>query len=161
MITQEKVRDLFVYDPSTGILTNRIGRRKAIKGSVAGGINGNGYLTVKIYNKTYRVHRIIFLYNHGYLPKYVDHADGIKTNNKISNLRDCSSSENNSNRKTPKSNKSGCKGIFWNNSSGMWSTRISINKKLMYFGDFSDKEVAEQVLRIERMRLHGEFANHD
>jgi len=48
------------------------------------------YLRVCIDGKPQALHRMIFLYHHGYLPKVTDHIDGNRLNNRIENLRDVS-----------------------------------------------------------------------
>lgn len=59
-------------------------------------LNGAGYLSVKLNGKTFRVHRLIgenFIPNPDNKP-CINHIDGVKTNNKISNLEWCTQSEN-------------------------------------------------------------------
>lgn len=58
--------------------------------------NSNGYMTVNLSGKTYRVHRLMaetFINNNYGLPM-VDHIDGDKQNNSIDNLRWCTHQEN-------------------------------------------------------------------
>ncbi|GAG29842.1 unnamed protein product, partial [marine sediment metagenome] len=42
----------------------------------------------------------------------------------------------------------------------LWSSIIKSKNKTYYLGYFWDKETAAQVVRIKRLELHGEFANH-
>ena len=86
-ITQDKVKELFEY--RDGALFWKVSSNNFIQvGQQAGtAINDSGYHIVGINGKTYRLHRIIFMYHHGYFPKNVDHIDGDAKNNKPDNLR--------------------------------------------------------------------------
>lgn len=56
-------------------------------GKVVGSLATTGYLETAIKQKRYLVHRLVFLYHHGYLPEFVDHRNGVRTDNQIENLR--------------------------------------------------------------------------
>jgi hypothetical protein len=82
MLTQERLKELFNYDPVTGFFT-RLKRTSSntIIGEKVGG-NINGYLRVSIDNKFYLLHRLAFLYMEGEFPiEFVDHIDGCGSNN--------------------------------------------------------------------------------
>ena len=87
----EVLRDLFDYDPESGILT----RRKT--GMAAGEKNERGYLRVKIKQKHYRVHRVVWAWwygrhvDEGY---FIDHIDRNPSNNRITNLRIVTTGDN-------------------------------------------------------------------
>ena len=108
----------------------------------------------------YRAHRLIWLLFHGDLPKQLDHVDGNRQNNKIENLRECTPSQNQHNCKLRSDNKSGIKGVSWDSSKKMWAARLATKGEVSALGCFWDKEVAGQIVRIERLKLHGEFANN-
>lgn len=161
MITQKQLKELFIYDPDTGILTNRIDRgRKSIAGSIVGSMGKCMYLQTFINSKRFLIHRIIFLYVNGYLPDEVDHVDRNNVNNKIDNLRAATRSENQYNSKLRKDSKSGIKGVSWHKTSRLWLASLKVNGELKRFGYFWDKETAGQVIRIARIKYHGEFCNH-
>jgi len=63
---------------------------------------------------------LIFLYHHGYLPKFVDHIDGNKKNNRIENLREATKSQNAMNQKVSTRNTSGIKGVMWHKRDKKW-----------------------------------------
>ena len=78
MITQERLKELFDYQD--GQLTWKVKKARANKGDIAGcnaEASGIMYRQTKIDGKQYRVHCLVFLLHHGYLPKQVDHIDGI------------------------------------------------------------------------------------
>ena len=131
------------------------------EGMTAGGLKASGYISVKINNKDYRVHRLIFLMHHGYLPKQVDHSDNDKLNNRIENLREASKSENNWNSTTRSDNTSGYKGVSFNKRCGRWHVQVKRSGK-KYSGGYHDTaEEANEAARALREKLHGEFVRHE
>jgi len=159
MITQEQIKSLFTY--KSGILLWKIKSSSSVNiGDVAGKLDRNGYRDIGINGRCYGAHRLIFLLFNSYLPKFIDHIDGDPLNNKIKNLRKCTVSQNNQNRKINKKSKSGIKGVHWYKQTRRWRASIKLNGKEFHLGYFHDKEVAAQIVRIKRLELHGEFANH-
>lgn len=69
------------------------------------------------------LHRMIFLYHKGYLPRKVDHHDRDKLNNKIENLRDANDVINAMNVGLSKNNTSGYKGV--SKYKGKWRARLA------------------------------------
>ena len=107
-LTQDRVRELFDYDPETGTLTRIAlpGRWcKTVQTSrrPAGYMSNQGYYNVKIDGKSYRAHRVIWLWVYGYFPEGdLDHINRVRSDNRLSNLRESSRSCNvfNSNKRT-------------------------------------------------------------
>lgn len=79
-----------------------------------------GYLCVNIWIKGKRkniyYHHVVFLLNHKRLPSMIDHINGIKTDNRIENLREVTDSENQMNRllKWKPNKDTGLSGVFKN-----------------------------------------------
>lgn len=97
-LTQKYVRSLFDY--KDGNLYWKVRKAYRIKiGDLAGYVNITGYQEVIIDGKSYKAHRLIFLYHHGYLPKFLDHIDCNKLNNDINNLREATKSQNKMNQR--------------------------------------------------------------
>jgi hypothetical protein len=158
MITQELVKSLFDY--KDGVLYWKIKQAHCIKiGNLAGTLDiSTGYYRVPIYKKLNRTHRIIFLYHHGYLPNFVDHIDGNKTNNKIENLRPITKSQNAMNKKIGTNNTSGTKGVMWHKRDKKWFVQVRVNSKCHSFGYYDNKELAELVAIEATNKLHQEFS---
>lgn len=77
------IKKHFFYNPDTGVIT-----RDDMKGG-NGSFDKDGYLILKIKSRQFKAHRIAWLLFYGYFPKMeIDHINGIKTDNRISNLRD-------------------------------------------------------------------------
>lgn len=120
----------------------------------------DGYRVVRIGTKMCKMHRIIFMMHHGYMPKIVDHIDGNTFNNKITNLREATQTENAQNRKIDKTNKSGFKNVNWHKKSQKWVVQISSFNKKIHVGLFDDVELADLVAQEARNKFHKSFANH-
>jgi hypothetical protein len=156
-LTKEVVRDLFEYEPETGFLIRRksAGTRSKI-GDAAGTHDKYGYRTVQIANKKYFVHRVVWLHVHGQIPvNVIDHINGIKDDNRLSNLRDVTSSENCQNlRKAKSHNKSGLQGVSWDFEKSKWRTQITIDGRAKFLGRFETKELAYECYLEAKRRLH-------
>ena len=62
--------------------------------------------------KMYLTYRLIFLMEHGYMPKYVDHINGDPADNRIENLREATAMQNGTNRGKQTNNTSGYKNVY-------------------------------------------------
>ena len=140
MITQEQLKELLDYNPDTGIFTWKVDRSIAIKkGKVAGYKRPDGYIVTSINKKLYYLHRLAWLYVHGNFPNNViDHINKDKSDNKLCNLRDVTTSFNNINCNLRSNNSSGYTGISFVKNINKWRVRIKINKKTKCLGYFLD-----------------------
>lgn len=156
-LTQELVRNLFTY--KDGFLYWKVYRTNSVKiGDKAGTLNNIGYYRIKINNKIYLSHRLIFLYHHGYLPKYIDHIDSNKLNNNISNLREVTCSQNGMNRKSNKNSSSKYKGVCWHKQTQKWCTHIAINGKDKHIGYFISETEAALAYNDAAIKYFDEYA---
>lgn len=153
MITQAKLKELVDYVDGNLIAKTNSKRRKT--GDKLGDLTDKGYLKASVGGKPYRIHRLVFLYHYGYMPSQVDHIDGNRTNNRIENLRQATSAQNNQNR-TP-TGSSGIKGVRWHKQSKKWVASINVNGKSVHLGSFLTIEEAELVANKARQSAHGEF----
>ena len=159
MLTQSYLRELFDY--CDGYLHCKNPTSSKIKiGDKIGSNHPQGYLKTKIYGKEYLVHRLIFMWNYNYLPKFLDHIDGNRLNNLIENLRPATSSENNKNAKLKKNNTSGYKNVSWRKDTKTWTVILDIDGKPKRFGNFKDIELADLVAQEARNKYYKEWANH-
>ena len=153
MITQSNLKELVDYVDGKLIAKTNSKCRKA--GDALSSLTDKGYLRSSVGGKSYRVHRLVFLYHHGYMPIQVDHIDGNRMNNKIENLREATSSQNNQNRKA--TSLSGVKGVVWHKQSKKWIASICVNRKSVHLGSFISIEEAALVANKARQSAHGEF----
>jgi hypothetical protein len=101
------------------------------------------------------LHRYILNPPNGF---YVDHIDGNGLNNKISNLRICSNSQNQMNAKLRKDNTSGYKGVHWDAWSQKWRAEILADGIHYRLGRFKTKEDAIDARLKAMVEHHGDFA---
>lgn len=154
-----KLHSLFDYSDGL-LLWKKTG--KGIRGDkIAGNVRPDGYRSIRIEQKAYLAHRLIFLFHHGYMPKYIDHKDGDPTNNRIENLRESTHSQNMMNSKVNSVSRSKIKNVRWNNSCSKWQVLIQVMGKQRHIGVYKDLELAELVAIEARNKYHGEFAKHN
>lgn len=160
MIDAAKLNELFTYNKGK-LLVNQPNLRSRLRpGDRAGGTSKNGYRTVRIHGKVYLEHRIIYIMTHGSCPKYIDHINGDRQDNRIENLRPCDLTENQQNKKLSKANQSGYKNVCWRESVQKWRVHIRTNGKRIEVGQFKDLELAALVAEMAREKYHGKFCRH-
>lgn len=101
------------------------------------------------------MHRLLFDFPKG---MSIDHIDGDGLNNCRANLRLATHAENMRNRGRQKNNSSGFKGVFWDDSSKQWMSRIKVEGRPIYLGLFSTPAEAYVAYCAAAVELHGEFA---
>jgi hypothetical protein len=157
-MTQEYAHSLFDY--KDGSLYWKVRKAPHVKiGARVGSPEVNGYETVMVDGRNWRIHRLVFLMQYGYLPKMIDHINNDRSDNRIENLRAANDNENAHNQVLRSNNVSGIKGVSWNNDRQKWAVRVNHNKKT-YQRYVQDLELAELVAIEMRSKLHGAYANH-
>lgn len=157
MLTQDQANAMFEY--RNGDLFWKIkASRKVRIGEKVGSPNDGGYMRTTINYKPYRLHRVIFLMHHGYMPENIDHIDGNPSNNKIENLREATKSQNGMNVGIKKNNTSGVKGVCWHKGSSTWRAIVAVNGKQITLGYYKDLERAKESVLAARAVHHKEFA---
>ncbi len=131
LIAHDRLLSIIHYDPETGLFSNRVTRAGnspagRILGSPAGG--GSKYLHAKIDGVFYLLHRLAWFYVHGLWPdEQIDHRDMNPTNNAIANLREASPSQQKSNMKAQRRNKTGYKGVQFCKKSKKYRAFAAVN----------------------------------
>lgn len=108
--------------------------------------------------KTQYMHRFVMGLSTGQVGM-VDHINGDKTDNRKSNLRVCSNSENLRNRGAQRNNTSGFKGVTFHKAANKWTASITANGSNNYLGLFKTPEEAHSAYCEAARAMHGEFAN--
>src|SRR4051794_4935854 len=126
MLTAERLREILSYDPETGLFTRlqspRTGQRYT--GKQAGSIKPSGYVKIRVDGRFYFAHRLAWTIMTGQNPpEAMDHIDCNPSNNRWSNLREATSSQNAANHRIRSNNSSGLKGVSFHKHSRLWNAR--------------------------------------
>jgi hypothetical protein len=159
MLTQKRLKEFLDYT-EVGIFTWRVARTTWIYvGDRAGSPNDKGYRVIKIDDKSYKEHRLAFLYMNGKWPTYqVDHINEIKDDNRWCNLREANQPQNSANRGKNKNNTSGYKGVIWHKRDQTWQAQIRVNGKTVFLGSFFSKQEAHAAYCAAAEKYFGEFS---
>lgn len=118
-----------------------------------------GYYKGTVNNVYYLAHRVIWKMCHGDEPQNIDHVNGIRTDNRLSNLRAASPSDNARNTKIRMDNSSGRIGIHWSATKGKWEAAIQSSGVRHHLGTFATKDEAISARRAAEV-AHGFHPNH-
>ena len=172
-ITPEILRQLLRYEPETGRLfwkerplsdfknsrlCNSWNKKYSGKESFTAD-NGKGYRCSFVFKIPMKAHRVAWAVYYGEWPKgHIDHINGVKSDNAISNLRVATAAENQWNVPRKTESLSGFKGVNWSKIRSQWRARISVNGKSVWLGYFESAEDAHAAYCEAAKKYHGEFA---
>ncbi|HFE8851911.1 TPA: HNH endonuclease signature motif containing protein, partial [Pseudomonas aeruginosa] len=160
-ITAELLRGLLFYCPENGSFTwlQRPARlfssethwkrwNTCYAGKRAGSVctTPEGYKRriIGIFGKIYLEHRLAWLYMTGEWPEeQIDHINQISTDNRWSNIRPATHTENARNAPKRKDNSSGITGVGLHKASGRWRARVNLSGSSIFLGYFKEKRDAE------------------
>lgn len=130
-LTQEYLNRILSYDDETGVLTWRVHKGpKVYPGKVAGSLDKDGYVRLKVDYKTRKAHRIIWKMKTGEWPVEIDHINRVKSDNRWVNLRSTNRSGNMRNTSLGKNSTSGHKGVSWCKRENKWRAWIFVDGKI-------------------------------
>lgn len=151
--TVPTVHEAFLY--SDGVLFHAFNSPKHRIGDAAGFIRPDGYVQVKYSQKKYFVHRLIWEMHNGAIPDgmEIDHIDGDRSNNLVTNLRIVSRLENARNLKLNRGNKTGIPGVMRANG----KYRVTIGAEYLGYFESLPEAVAARKKAEKQRNYH---ANH-
>ena len=149
VVTQVYLKDTFDYDQN-GFLTKKDG------GMVKLYRNDKGYDLMHLMGRLCRLHRLVFLYHHGYMPKMIDHINQNRADNRVENLRECTNQQNMANTTAYSTNKLGVKGV--RRHKGKFQANITVNYKSYCLGSYETVELAKECYDLAASMAFGEFA---
>jgi len=158
-VTAERLRELLDCDPAAGTFRWKARRKGVQIGALAGAISSaTGYRIIKIDQRLYFAHRLIWFFVHGVWPGAdLDHINRQRADNRIANLRPATRSQNQGNTISRRTNTSGYRGVR-RTRYGRWKATISKNCCLIHLGTFDTPEEAHAAYCAEAKSFWGEFA---
>lgn len=118
-------------------------------------LSSKGYIRTSENYKEKSLHRMILKLRKG---EFVDHINGDKLDNRLSNLRQANSQQNSWNRKSISKGGSSYKGVFWRKDRSCWVARIKVNGIPIYIGSSLDDQEAALMYDAAAIQLFGEYA---
>jgi hypothetical protein len=145
----ERLRALLDYDPKTGILTwkPRTGHGAArwnskYAGTRAGSRCPDGNILIKIDDRSYLAHRLIWAMEHGTFPECVVHRNGKRDDNRLKNLRAMTRKAIQRRPVLYRLKTSGIRGVSFNSKTGKWCDSIRVDDVTISRGSYATKEEA-------------------
>lgn len=177
--SQDELTQVLDYDPATGDFRWRarpveafedsgFGREYTAKawnaryvGTVAGTVNKvNGYRYIRLGPINYLAHRLAFIVQTGLYPEQqVDHINGCRDDNRWSNLREVSATDNRMNVAIGRNNRSGAIGVNIDKRTNKWRASYMVGGKNIHIGVFESKDAAIQA-RLTASQSNGFHPNH-
>ena len=153
-ISIERLKFLFSYKDGN-IIRNVAKPPNTKRGDVAGTLNDSGYLLVNVDGNSIRVHKIIWAIHYNEWPKLeIDHINGIRSDNRIENLRLASHSENAQNSFVRCTSRTGIKGVRLRDDTGKYHAYIQINKKIIDLGCYDKIKDAVSARKQAEIKYH-------
>ena len=159
--TEDQILECIEYDKETGLFRwKRTGRGRVKQGWWQGTLAFNGYIRIQFMKKQYGAHRIAWLLTYGEWPSdQIDHINGIRTDNRIANLRSVNGLENNKNQRKTEKNTSGCVGVSLDSRTNSWAAYVSVENRKRHLGRFKNFSDAVRAREIANTEL-GFHPNH-
>lgn len=162
-LTCERLKSLLHYDPETGIFTWIGSKSRRVKnGMRADRLNAQGYRVLKIGQRIYLCHRLVWLYMSGAWPTdRVDHINLEKGDCRWSNLRAATFADNLRNQGVRKTTQSGIKGAYFKKGAFRrkpWCAAITFGGRTRHLGLFATPEEANAAYFDAAAEYFGQFA---
>lgn len=156
-ISYGEVQKLLRYEPKTGKFFWLVMQGRGRAGDIAGSLNNRGYIKIVINRRDFMAHRLAWLLTTGEMPSAdIDHINGDRADNRITNLRPATRSQNCRNRGKNSNNTTGFKGVHINR--GRYRALICHRGEFIHLGLFDNPEDAHAAYSEAARRLHGRFA---
>lgn len=156
-ITHERLKEVLLYDPETGIFTRRVKRRKWGIDTRVGTPLNSMYWAINVDRKLYLAHRLAWFYVYGeWPPKDIDHINRDRQDNRLANLRLAVRSQNNFNAKRA-IGRTGFRGVYYDSRRKKYTVRPWIYCERRSLGSYDTAEEAHAVYMAVVKERHGEF----
>lgn len=144
-----------IFDVEKGHIYIKFATGK-IRGPI-GRPNEWGHIQIVRENRMCMVHRLLWEYNFGEIPKkmQIDHINGIPSDNRIVNLRMVHQNENSQNQhRAHRDGTSGHKGVSFHANTGKWQATVTHRGKAFYLGIYQEIDDAVLAYAEAAARLH-------
>lgn len=161
-LTPARARQLLDYNPQTGALSWKVQHRHASSDGKAGCPERKGcaHRVIRIDGELYQAHRVIWLWMMGHWPaNEIDHIDGDGLNNRWSNLREATSSQNKQNTRLRIDNSTGYRGVTFDKNRMRYIARVYIGGTARHLGRFDTAKEAADAAQMARLKYFGPFAS--
>ena len=150
-LEQSLLHEMLNYQDGQLVWKNKPYNLVHLNGKVAGCMHKSGYCQIKFGQIMYPAHRIMWIYHNGSIDEnmQIDHINGIKTDNRIENLRLVTAQQNCFNR-----SKLTAKGYCWSKAAQKWQATITVNGKNKYLGLFANEDDARKAYLDNAQNLH-------
>ena len=146
------------YDKKTGEFWWKIRDSGRQMNKPAGALS-NGYVTIGFRGKIYYAHKLAWAVVKGvWASGEIDHRDLNRGNNKWSNLRAATTTQNRCNKPMYRNNKSGFKGVSWHKQHRKWYATLQIERRALFLGLFPTAEEAYAAYVKAAKKYHKSFA---
>lgn len=146
------IRERLAYDAETGVFTWLKPTATRSVGAIAGSIDMEGYRRISVAGKFFKAHRLAWFFVHGVMPTgEIDHINGTRDDNRISNLRLADRTVNTQNAGLRRDNRSGFAGVC--RAGNRWKAQIKIKGKSIQLGTYPSPELAAEAYQ-QAKRLH-------
>lgn len=146
--------EILSYDYNDGILTWKIPPCRWIKaGAIAGSKDTKKHVYIHINGKLYAAHRLAWYMHYGKWPSgEIDHINGIRSDNRIINLRDVTRRQNAQNKNTHRNGR--LPGCYLHTQSRKWHSQIQVGDKRISLGLY-DTEIEAHMAYVKALELYG------
>lgn len=156
MLKHERLLEVLDYCVESGVFVWKKSRGNRANGQKAGTAQSNGYWTIIVDRTPHLAHRLAWFYVHAaWPPEDIDHINGIRTDNRIENLRAVSRSQNMQNQRGPRSNNiTGFLGVRRNHKRFSAFIKAVKNAPAKYLGTYDTPEDAHAAYMTAKAALH-------
>lgn len=127
-------------------------------------VTSKGYLvgSITVNSKVHQLkgHRVVWALTFGAWPRYwLDHINGVRSDNRIANLREATPAQNVRNCALDHRNTTGCAGVSFNKRRNTYEARLQSNGVRVYLGEYRELEAAVAARRTAERQagLNGSY----
>jgi hypothetical protein len=157
--TFEKIKTMLAFNPDSGTFVWKVGPSRSVnKGDMAGTVDHYGYVVIRVMGVRYKAHRLAWMICHGASScdgLEIDHLNGQRSDNRITNLRAVTRAQNQQNQRSPhKDSRTGLLGIYKVAGRSMWRASISKGRTTVRLGYFGTPGAAHSAYVQAKHQLH-------